>query len=217
MDRCSIDHTKLPTEGESCDKFMMNNSTPSKKLLQELHLRQALDEECLQVHSIEVMHKEAREKIDGCALGVVFPRSLIQYCMCGLWKDKQISFFFRGNLKPKRVWVTEYENQTDAIVEHSDGRNVRKKSGVYDYEYYDKLSSARIALAPEGDFHWTYRFLEAVMCGAIPVVQRIGEEEKGYHVCERGKECLFIDDENARQQATWQNWNVFVKRHTLMK
>lgn len=42
---------------------------------------------------------------------------------------------------------------------------------VWDRTYFLSLCESQFVLCPDGDFPWTYRFFEAVLCGAIPVVQ----------------------------------------------
>jgi hypothetical protein len=108
--------------------------------------------------------------------------------MCGLWKPNQnITYFFSGFPTVKHDWVEKYYSgePNSEIVFTTKGRNVREQTGLYDYAYYDKLMNARIALAPDGDFVQTYRFLEAIMCRAIPVLRREdteseAEQEIGY-------------------------------------
>lgn len=41
----------------------------------------------------------------------------------------------------------------------------------WDQHYYELLARSRFVLCPNGDFPWTYRFFEAVLCGAIPIVE----------------------------------------------
>lgn len=49
------------------------------------------------------------------------------------------------------------------------GRHFPGKS--WDDEYFQLLAASRFVLCPNGDFVWSYRFFEAAMCGAIPIVQ----------------------------------------------
>lgn len=42
---------------------------------------------------------------------------------------------------------------------------------AWDSEYFRLLASSKFVLCPNGKFTWTYRFFEAVLCGAIPIVQ----------------------------------------------
>ena len=137
--------------------------------------------------------------------------------MCGLWAEKTTPFFYSGKFKPQRSWVNDFRNQTGAIIDDApNGRNALKETGLFDYQYYEKLKQTKVALAPDGDFHWTYRFLEAVMCGAIPLVKSVKEQEIGYHICKVGEDCVLLRDDGARQQAVWHNWKVFIQRHSLL-
>lgn len=42
---------------------------------------------------------------------------------------------------------------------------------AWDIEYYRMLGKSKYALCPRGDYPWTYRFFEAIMCGALPIVE----------------------------------------------
>ena len=42
---------------------------------------------------------------------------------------------------------------------------------AWDDDYFRLLARAEFVLCPSGDFVWSYRFFEAVLCGAIPVVE----------------------------------------------
>lgn len=42
---------------------------------------------------------------------------------------------------------------------------------VWDDAYYNTLGDSRFVLCPDGDFIWTYRFFEGVLCGAIPIIE----------------------------------------------
>lgn len=41
----------------------------------------------------------------------------------------------------------------------------------WDDEYFKLLSHTQFVLCPNGDYIWSYRFFEAIMCGAIPIVE----------------------------------------------
>lgn len=210
---------------ESCQRFRAVNGTPTQNLLQQVHFEQAMDEECWSIgRRYDAEHEAARIILNGCSVGIIFPRSLIAYCSCGVWNtdSKNTSYFFSGVLNPgrKRSWLMSFANKTDAEFEiNFGGRSVRKTTGMYDYGYYDKMMSSRFALAPDGDFPWTYRFLEGIMCGAIPIVSRRAEPEEqelGYEYCEALQPCPFLHDEEARQKAAQRNWLRFIRRHSLV-
>ena len=54
-------------------------------------------------------------------------------------------------------------------------------SKAWDQTYYDTMCRSRFALCPNGDFVWTYRFFEATMCGAIPIVEQPCALYDGFH------------------------------------
>jgi len=228
---------------DQCNEFAIkaiSSKTPSRVTLQELHLQQSLQDECWFssqdasnpqfLYSFD--HANARDELLDCTTGVIFPRQLIGYCQCGLFDhyNKTMSYYFSGHSgdqhPEKRTWVQRYSSQPRAqVVFNTAGRNVRKQTGHYDwYGYYAKLRSSEFALCPDGDFTWTYRFLEAIMCGAIPILERktspIDVQEEGYHYCLDGEDfdakCPYVHDAALRQQAAAENWKNFVRRHTLV-
>jgi len=225
-ERCK-EAPSLPLPGapaSTCQSFRLTKGTPENSFLQLIHLEQALNEDCIRIDEpkkqIAIDHKNARNVVNGCAVGVIFPRSLVAYCSCGLWQTKNITYMFSGFNNAKRKWVSEYANHPDAQVQFTQsGRDVRKETGLYDYDYYDKLMASKFALAPDGAFPWTYRFLEGILCGAIPVIPKRTEPEEqevGYKYCVHNEPCTLADDETARRQAAQHNWQRFLRRHTLV-
>lgn len=49
------------------------------------------------------------------------------------------------------------------------GRQFPIKS--WDDEYFKLLANSEFVFCPNGDYIWTYRFFEAAMCGAIPIIE----------------------------------------------
>jgi len=82
-------------------------------------------------------------------------------------KDKLLNMlhFFDNRANGKVV----FKNIGLQIFTSSQGRQFPIK--VWDEEYYDTLAKTQFVLCPDGDFTWTYRFFEAIICGAIPVVE----------------------------------------------
>jgi len=52
---------------------------------------------------------------------------------------------------------------------------------AWDHEYFKRMCETRCAMCPNGDYVWTYRFFEAVMCGCLPIVQEPCEAYEGFH------------------------------------
>ena len=196
----------------------------TEEYLQKVHFRQALAEECWEDDDVQLDHEHARGiNANGCAVGVIFPRSLVGYCACGVWNSqKTISYSFSGARSPERVesFLMDYLHAEGASVVFTNvGRDIRKETGKYDYPYYDRLMESKFVLAPDGEFAWTYRFLEGIMCGAIPIIEHRDtpeEQELGYHYCEAGHPCIYIDDDALREKAARQNWIRFLRRHSLV-
>jgi hypothetical protein len=64
------------------------------------------------------------------------------------------------------------------ISDSINGRFFPKKS--LDVEYYQQMLNSKYVLCPNGDFVWTYRFFETVMCGAIPVIEDYCDLYEGF-------------------------------------
>lgn len=210
----------------SCQAFRDNVSRgATQEYLQKVHFRQALAEECWEDDDVQLDHERAREiNVNNCAVGVIFPRSLLGYCACGVWNaEKTITYSFSGALSPERAgsFLMDYQyKEGSSVLISNEGRSVRKTTGVYDYPYYDRLMTSKFALAPDGEIAgWTYRFLEGIMCGAIPIVEPRDtpeEQELGYQYCQAGRPCVYMEDDALREKAIKQNWLRFLRRHTFV-
>ena len=58
------------------------------------------------------------------------------------------------------------------------GRHFPGKS--WDEEYFKLLSRSQFVLCPSGDHVWTYRFFEAALCGALPIVEKTCDAYSGF-------------------------------------
>jgi len=43
---------------------------------------------------------------------------------------------------------------------------------AWDQEYYELLAASKFVFCPSGDCIWSYRFFEAILCGALPIVEK---------------------------------------------
>lgn len=59
------------------------------------------------------------------------------------------------------------------------GRTFPQKA--WDDNYYDLMANSKFVLCPDGDFIWTYRFFEAMLCGAIPIIENKASIYNGFH------------------------------------
>ena len=53
----------------------------------------------------------------------------------------------------------------------SSERGRRFPTKAWDDDYYDLLARSQCVLCPSGDYLWSYRFFEAVLCGALPIIE----------------------------------------------
>jgi hypothetical protein len=51
---------------------------------------------------------------------------------------------------------------------------------AWDEEYFRVLLRSRFVLCPNGDYVWSYRFFEAMLCGAIPIVEETADAYEGF-------------------------------------
>ncbi len=50
----------------------------------------------------------------------------------------------------------------------------------WDQRYFENLADAEFILCPSGDCVWSYRFFEAIFCGAIPIVEQNCRAYEGF-------------------------------------
>jgi len=91
--------------------------------------------------------------------------------------------FFRMLNKIRRSLGREpksYSMQVGALTLWSSSRGRVFPIKAWDQEYYELLARSRFVLCPDGDYVWTYRFFESVLCGAIPVVEQVCPAYEGF-------------------------------------
>ncbi|MCC8358459.1 exostosin domain-containing protein [Salinimicrobium sediminilitoris] len=104
-----------------------------------------------------------------------------------------------------------YWRHKDTYIWLSD-RGRRFPIKAWDREYYDNLCQSQFVLCPSGDFIWTYRFFEAILCGAIPVIEENCPLYENYR---------FYYMQDNRENFTWScedaeyNYNLCLKNMTL--
>jgi hypothetical protein len=79
--------------------------------------------------------------------------------------------------QPRRLmFQTRYG--TIMIASSDKGRVFPGKA--WDDDYFRLLARSKFVLCPAGDYVWTYRFFESIMCGAIPIVEATCPSYKGF-------------------------------------
>jgi hypothetical protein len=51
---------------------------------------------------------------------------------------------------------------------------------AWDEDYFRMLAASEAVLCPNGDFVWSYRFFEACLCGALPIVEEASPLYEGF-------------------------------------
>lgn len=112
--------------------------------------------------SVAVNHETPSVTYKGKTRPLVFPRGLIRA------EQKDIDYFFQGTIQGREGDWDNFPNAT--IIESGAGRDFPTKA--YDPDYFDKMARTKFALVPNGvSFPWSYRFFEAVLSGAVPLVE----------------------------------------------
>ena len=82
----------------------------------------------------------------------------------------------------------------------------------WDDEYFDFMLSSEFVLCPSGDFIWTYRFFEAILSGAIPVVEETCDSYNGFKF-------FYMDDDISKLEWSKEivefNYELCLERITL--
>jgi len=130
-------------------------------------------------------HKKPEIGFYDVSLPLVFPEKMIY--LCSQFEKKDIKFSFNGLITKKREtvindWLKKsiskssklnvdknFSNKETRILNSTNGRKFPIK--CWDADYFKIIQGSKFVLCPNGDYVWTYRFFEAIACGAIPIVE----------------------------------------------
>lgn len=126
---------------------------------------------------VDLNHKEPFVEINGQRKVLLYPKEALDLSK-NFWNDQRTGIFFRGFIPDFRAEALK-QWQGIATIE---GVNVGRKSitRFWDESYLSATGKAEFVLCPRGGWHWSYRFYEAVLCGAIPIVEIDSDNYKGY-------------------------------------
>jgi hypothetical protein len=94
--------------------------------------------------------------------------------------DRTAVWRFLRRLAPSSTLLRSFDSHLGRIEFGSNRRGRVFPTKSWDPGYYRSLWRARYALCPSGNHIWTYRFFEAVLCGAIPVVEELCPAYEGF-------------------------------------
>jgi hypothetical protein len=93
-------------------------------------------------------------------------------------------YWLRGPLHRLKPWIelpaVEEAVHRDGVLLMTSDRGWGFPTKAWDDVYYQTLANSSFVLCPNGRFVWTYRFFEATLCGAIPIVQTTCELYEGF-------------------------------------
>jgi len=135
---------------------------------------------------------------------LLFPKCMITK---EFWKEDRQGVFFRGFVPTFRVEALRTWEGRAEIQRVDTGRKSIKR--FWEREYFQAMGGAQFVLCPNGGWPWSYRFFEAIIVGAIPVVQSECEIYRGFHVQKWTDENLVYDLQKAEE-----NFELCFKRLT---
>jgi hypothetical protein len=171
-------------------------------LLQEIRARQVLQEEGLNL-PIRIEHKENPKTIIGDReFKLIFPKFMFNYANNN---QKDIETLFCGLITDKRKpFLNKFKAE---IINSNRGRDNQIKN--LDKEYFNLMSRAKFVLCPDGDFVWTYRFFEAIIFKAIPIIQNNCPLYEGYKFYNEGDKMEYKEEwiehnlNKLKREMTW--------------
>ena len=156
------------------------------KTIQEIRAEQAMKEIGMK-GEIKIIHSEKPKTfINGKEYTLIFPRFILD-----IKEEKVIDKIFVGLLTEQRkVFLRNFPGAV--IIDSDNGRKQETKEK--DLSYFRMLTRSRFVICPNGDFVWTYRFFEAILCKSIPIVEEECELYKGYHFYKVGDKYEYRGD-----------------------
>lgn len=181
---------------------------------------------------VKINHATPETSIGSIKKPIIFPKVITNHLKENWIHNKTIDYSFTGllTLKRKKVleqWINNNLNinyNIDIDKEYSinignlylssskNGRSFPKKS--WDAEYYDILSQSKFVICPSGDFIWSYRFFEAILCGAIPIIEEYCDTYEGFKFYYMDNN---IKDLNYSKDIIEHNYKLCISRITIDK
>ena len=164
--------------------------------------------------NLKIFHEE----LPGCSffdkkLSLVYPKEVFYYLKNRRPAKRYNKLFFQGTITEKRKKEIEKIEKTSVLKVKS----FSSDSGIvcpikcWDSSYYSTMAKFKFVFCPDGDFIWTYRFFEAIMCGCIPVIQNTCPLYEGFkYFTENDLHNLSYDEEIVKH-----NDLLFLKKYTL--
>lgn len=135
---------------------------------------------------MEVSHAKPYIRIGGYLDQLfLYPKEIIARSN-GLWGNRDQEYLFRAYPTADRLQAAAEWMRHTGLTPSVHMRYFERISGAskfWDEEYYTDIGKSKFSVIPNGldgelaehkggdNYQWTYRFIDAVLCGAIPIVQ----------------------------------------------
>lgn len=153
-------------------------------LRQEVLLKKALKEHGINPNKLRIVidHDKGKNWINDLEFGIKYPDSHLTKIESTLNIDKSITFYFNGFMgddEGRRSLLKPFEAVPKALIISSSHGRKRRLKGEVNLEYYAGLGKSKFGLCPHqldwpGSWShmWTYRFIDCVIAGSVPVLFR---------------------------------------------
>lgn len=131
---------------------------------------------------ISINHHEPTTKIGDVVKHLIFPKTLIEFCETKNY-ERLDEIYFKGIVTGKRKNSIEKLKQVTnkPVIINSSNRGREFPLKTFDEDYFNEMQKYKFVFCPDGDFIWSYRFFESIMCGAIPIVENETKLFEGFY------------------------------------
>lgn len=154
---------------------------------------------------VEISHSEPFTRIGAETRTLIYPASIPRKSR-EFWSSNRSGTSFTGFIPEFRAEAFKIWQDRASITATSGGRKGLKR--YWDVDYLTEMGKAEFALCPDGGYPWSYRFFEAIMCGATPIIQTDQPYYQGYHYHK-------WDDVNLQHKNVEENFQLLTERLTL--
>lgn len=195
------------------DKYGICKYRPTFK--QDSLFIEALHEAGIAHKGVKIDHENAICYNGNTRYKIVFPLRLIKLTK-SISTNKKYKYCFVGIMTAHREWVEVFNGEGNYIKFTNKGRLISKDS--FDLEYYQVLAKTQFTLCPRGDYLWSYRFFEAIICHSIPIVESTGI----HHPTMKGFKFYLDKDIMSDKGLVYDpeicqfNYNLLLERHTFL-
>lgn len=194
--------------------FLNNSRKPEFVFRQQALFYEALTtiEDNVIIDKLKVDHKSSLCYYKDKTFELKFPLRYLKI-INEIEVKRDILFSFKGLYTESRIWVQKFDLPNSNIIFTNEGRIIDKF--YIDVEYFKLMKSSFFVLCPKGDYNWSYRFFEAIMCKAIPIIETnaIDKTMEGFRFYHKDQS---IDTYIYSEEIVEFNYNRFLKLHTFL-